>query len=405
MASYIDAAAIVANGIALVIYQEAICITPGQIGVMSAALTLCIAIGAVVGGRLGDRFGRRKVFLATMTIIGCGSALLTFTTAFPLLLAGVVLVGLGVGADLPVSLATIAEAATDQNRGALVVLSNLLWGVGILSSIAIATVAGDAGRLGGQLLYGQIGVIAFVVLLLRLAIPESASWLAAQEERSTGVRTVRASRSSVRDLLRAPYRAPLVVLLMFYALTNLAANTAGQFNTYLAANVAGIEVDTFNQAALLTFPVGLLASVWFMKVVGGPKRMPFYAAGAALLVAGYLVPAVFGFSLTTMVVGLLLTGVGGAFAFEGIMKVWTQESFPTMLRSGAQGAILAFARVTAALLALGTPALIDAGARRFYLALSILVAIGLVLGWLGFRRQSRNEFTTEQELDSSSAAS
>src|SRR6185436_1201435 len=105
-------------------------------------LTFCIAVGALVGGRLGDLLGRRRVFLVTMALIVAGSALLTFGATYPLLLAGTVLVGLGVGADLPVALATIGEAASDKNRGAILVFSNLLWGIGILSAIGIASVAG-----------------------------------------------------------------------------------------------------------------------------------------------------------------------------------------------------------------------------------------------------------------------
>ncbi|WP_328471373.1 MFS transporter [Actinoplanes sp. NBC_00393] len=397
MASYIDAAAIVANGIALVIYQETIGVTPGQIGVLSAALTFCIAIGALSGGRLGDRFGRRRVFLATMALIVAGSALLTFSTVFPLLFAGIVLVGLGVGADLPVSLATIAESASGQNRGAILGLSNILWSVGILSAIVISSVAGGWGRLGGQLLYAQVGVVALVLLVLRLGIPESDSWLRAGDERRGGVHTVRADKVSIRDLIQPPYGRPLLALLLFYALTNLAANTAGQFNTYIAANIAGVEVEVFNRVALLAFPVGLLAGVWFMRVVDTPRRMPYFAAGAVLLVIGYLVPAVLGFTLTTMGAGVVLTGIGGAFAFEGIMKVWTQESFPTMLRSSAQGTIVAFARITAALLALVTPALLDAGARAFYLVLALLVAVGLLIGWREFHGHTHDEFTREAE--------
>src|SRR3954467_6003040 len=145
MASYIDAAALVATGIALVIYQGSIGVTPGQIGVMSGTLTFCVAVGAVVGGRLGDRFGRRPVFTATMVLIIVGTVLLTFATAYPLLRVGVALTGLGVGADLPVSLSTISEAADDGNRGKLILLSNILWVVGILASITIASVAGGLG--------------------------------------------------------------------------------------------------------------------------------------------------------------------------------------------------------------------------------------------------------------------
>ena len=69
LASYIDACAIISSGIALVIYQKSIGTTPGQIGVLSGALILCIAIGALVGGRLGDMFGRRSVFILTMVML------------------------------------------------------------------------------------------------------------------------------------------------------------------------------------------------------------------------------------------------------------------------------------------------------------------------------------------------
>ena len=113
MASYMTCA-IVSSGIALVIYQHSIGTTPGQIGVLSAALTLCIAIGALLGGRLGDRYGRRSVFIITMAMIVSGAAILVFMTSFAGLFIGTILVGLGTGADLPVSLATIAEAATDE---------------------------------------------------------------------------------------------------------------------------------------------------------------------------------------------------------------------------------------------------------------------------------------------------
>lgn len=60
MASYIDSAAIVSSGTALVIYSKTIGVTAGQIGIFSGVLTLCIALGAFFGGRLGDMFGRKK---------------------------------------------------------------------------------------------------------------------------------------------------------------------------------------------------------------------------------------------------------------------------------------------------------------------------------------------------------
>lgn len=146
MASYIDSAAIVSNGTALVIYQKTIGTTSAQIGILSGILTLSIALGAFLGGRLGDCYGRRKVFIVTMAMIIIGTLLLAFGNTFPVLLTGTLLVGLATGADLPVSLATIAEAATDKNRGKIIGLSNLLWFLGIGTTMAISAMVGDWGR-------------------------------------------------------------------------------------------------------------------------------------------------------------------------------------------------------------------------------------------------------------------
>ncbi|MFE2770814.1 MFS transporter [Microbacterium resistens] len=403
MASYIDAATIVATGIALVIYQHTIGITPEQIGILSGVLTLGIAAGAVFGGRLGDLLGRRRVFLATMVLVIIGIALLVFGDSFPLLLAGVILAGVGTGADLPVSLSTIAEAATEKNRGAIIGLSNILWVVGILGTVIISTIAGGWGRLGGQLLFAQVGVIAVLIFVARLTIPESPSWLAARDERRRGVATIRADRASVRDLLRPPYLAPFVALLVFYTLTNVGANTGGQFGTYLAVNVAGISVETNSALGLLTFPIGLLCGLWFMRIVDGAHRMTYFTIGAVILLLGYLTPALLGFSLPTIVAMNVFMGIGGAFAFEGMMKVWTQESFPTLLRTTAQGSIIAVARVVAALLAFVTPSLVAVSPQGLYGVLSAVVAIGLVVALLAFRGQRRNQFEEEARRDPEAA--
>jgi inositol transporter-like SP family MFS transporter len=399
MASYIDSAAIVSNGIAIVIYQQAIGLDATQIGILSGGLTLCIAIGALVGGRLGDRFGRRSVFMVTMAMVALGSALQVFAPAFGSLLVGVILVGLGTGADLPVSLANISEAADDKNRGAIVGLSNLLWTIGIITTIVISSVAGGWGRLGGQLLYGHVGVVALILLLLRIALPESPVWLKAREERRQGIQTVRADRVRVGDLLKGDYAKPFIALLVFYTLTNAGANTNGQFSTYIAVNVAGIPVATYSQLSLAVFPIGLLAGIWFMKIVDTPRRMTYFAVGAVGMLLSYLIPAIIGFTMATMIISTVLGGVGAAFAFEGVMKVWTQESFPTMLRSTAQGSIVAVARVVAALLAVVTPGLINAGAQAVYLILFVVEAIGLGVGWWVFHNRTRNEFHTEAQIE------
>src|SRR3954452_22334785 len=73
LASYVDGAALTVNGIALVIYQQTIGLTADQVGLLTAMVTVGLAFGALVGGRLGDIYGRRKVFIVTMAVIAIGS--------------------------------------------------------------------------------------------------------------------------------------------------------------------------------------------------------------------------------------------------------------------------------------------------------------------------------------------
>ncbi|UNK60364.1 MFS transporter [Buttiauxella ferragutiae] len=398
MASYIDSAAIVSSGTALVIYSKTIGVTAGQIGIFSGVLTLCIALGAFFGGRLGDMFGRKKVFITTMAMIVVGALLMAFGRTFPLLLLGTLLLGLATGADLPVSLATISEAATDKNRGKIIGLSNLLWAGGVSVSMAIASVVGSWGILGAQILYFHIGITGIALLILRSLIPESPLWLAAHHERLCGVKTIRAQTASFKDLFNRKYLTPFIALCLFYMLTNLAANTSGQFGAYIAVNIVGIPIETHSFWSLLMLPVCIVSGVAFMKLVDTPKRMTGFIVGAFFYTAGFVMPVLFNFAPFSWFCAMLFTSTGAGLAFEGIMKVWSQESFPTMLRSTAQGIIVAVSRLTCGLLAFVTPLLLEMGTTFLYTVLSCMAGVGMVIGWLCFHGNQRNEFNSEADI-------
>jgi inositol transporter-like SP family MFS transporter len=392
MASYIDAAAIVGFGTAMVIYQRAVGLSATTIGIASAALTLGIAVGALAGGVLGDRLGRRPVFSATMILIVAGAATLALSTQDGLILGGALVLGLGAGADLPVSLSTISEAATDANRGKLIGFSQVLWFVGILAAIGLGILFGNAGQLGGQIMFCHVAVTAAAVMLARLTIPESEAWLTARASSVPGVR-----KGHVRELLGPAHRAPFLALITFYSLTNLSANTIGQFGSFLLVNVAGLDVRAASALALPFLPLGIVGTFWFMAIADGRRRFTYFTVGAVLMVLGNVIPAVFGLTVATYIASRIVTLLGAAFAGEAIMKTWAQESFPTLLRTTAQGSVIAVARLLAALVAGFTPLLITAGTSVLFSLLSAASLLGLAAAWLVFRgREGRSEFRAEQ---------
>ena len=396
MASYLDAATIVSTGNALVMYQKALALTGDQIGILSAALTLGIAFGAAVGGRLGDRFGRKPV--VTVTALGLVAAMLAnvFAPGFELLLVGAIIGGIGSGALLPVSLADIAEAADDSNRGKLVSFTQSWWMLGIIIPLALTTAFGGLARLGGQIVFGVVAVVALATFFGRLLLPESPVWLQARDGR--GQTTIdRPQRAGIRDLLKAPYLVPFVSILIFYPLVNLAANTGGQFGTYLWVNTAGTTVEFAGIVGLVMTGVGFVLSLVFPRMVDTRWRMPIFYFGAACYVLSALIPAIIGVSVVTLLIWQTLAAIGGAFAFEAIMKVWTQESFATMIRSTAQGTIISVARVLAAVLALFTPRLAAAGPQGLFMVLTVLIAIGMAAAIIAFRTGTKSTFDLEAQ--------
>ncbi|CAN5243137.1 MFS transporter [soil metagenome] len=385
MASYLDAGAIVTTGIALVLYSATLGIDPGTLGLLSGLLTLCFALGAVVGGRLGDQFGRRRVYSVTLIVFAVGAAVLTASVAVPMLFAGVILVGFAIGADLPVSLAMIAEEAPEGKKGQMIIFSGMLWLLGILVPILLSVGVAPLGELGGRIMYGQLLLVSIIVLIARTTLKESAEWTAAQLAKS-GAHTEEIRFSSLPQLFKAPIVFTVLATGLYYAIWNLGANTFGQFGTFFWVNLAGSTVQTASLLQLATFPLGIIGALVFMRIVDRPSRWGWVIAGSIVNVIAFSVPFVFGPSPVTLTVLMVLFGIGAAFAGEAIYKVWSQELFPTLLRSTAQGITLAFARIVAALFAFGTPAIAVASPSLLFGLLVLFAVVSALIGIFWIRR-------------------
>lgn len=406
MASYIDSCAIITSGTALAIYQKAFdgsefALSNIQFGALEASLTLCIAIASIIGGRLGDIYGRKKVFAVTMIFIIIGAMLVTFGKVFPLLLLGQILIGSGVGADLPVSLATISESAPDGERGKMLGFSDILWVVGILAAygagILVSRTLGDSNYLSGQIMYGALAVVSIVVLALRMIIPESEIWLKAKADRLAGKISAQ-DEAGISDLFKnKKYAVPFIALIIFYIGTNVPANTLGQFSTWVSMNIIHMEVWLSSLICIMVYPVRAVLDIVFMKYVDTDKRMPLFYLGAALYLAGFLMFPIFGFSVATFVLTQLLYCMGAAFAFESILKVWMQECFPTLLRTTANGAIVFSSRLCCAAFGLFTASIVAFNVVFAFVLLAISCVIGFAAAIWCFRGKRYNTFEEESK--------
>lgn len=387
MASYLDAGSIITSGGALVLYKEHFGLSMPQIGQLSAILTFLFALGALTGGRLGDRFGRRRVFTTTMTGLAIGAALLVFASSLAMVYAGTVIVGFCIGADLPVSMTMIAEEAPPGFKGRLVAFSHVLWMAAIGTTFVLQMIVGEMGSLGGRVMWGHILTVAVLVLVLRATLPESGEWISAnarREQQQLAGGPVQAD--GLRQLFGRQFVKPLIALALFYGIFNLAANTGGQFGTLLYTELAKTSVSTAGVVNTVYLVISITFAVIFLRVVDLPSRMSWFLLGGVVAIAAQVIPVVFGVSLWSLATWQIMQGIGGAFAGESMWKVWSQELFPTLLRSTAQGATTFFTRVLAAVAALGTPYLIQDGPTTLFIALTLAVTLTTALGWFYIRK-------------------
>src|ERR671916_1827906 len=181
MASYLDAGSIVALGVGLALWDQYLGMSSTTVGLLAALgpNAFGAAIGALIGGRLGDLFGRKRIYQYDLLVYAFGTLLIVFSVNLPMLLLGTFIVGVAVGADVPTSLALIGEFSPSKARGKLMGLSQVAWSLGPIVVFILAFVLTPYDLLGNRIVFAHLFVVAIVTWALRRGMVESAIWTAA----------------------------------------------------------------------------------------------------------------------------------------------------------------------------------------------------------------------------------
>ena len=113
----IQAAGVAASGIKAAFKPE-----PAALGLFLAAGNFGLLFGAVAGGRIADRIGRKAVLVTAISAFGLCSALTAFASDMPSLIAIRVLTGLGLGGAMPNLIALAADVSPDRSRNSAIAL-------------------------------------------------------------------------------------------------------------------------------------------------------------------------------------------------------------------------------------------------------------------------------------------
>ncbi len=398
MASYLDAGSIVALGAGFALWQESLHLNNSTLGLLAAIGPNAIgaAIGAFVGGRLGDLLGRKRIYQYDLLVYAAGMLLIALAINTPMLFIGTVIVGIAVGADVPTSLALVGEFAPDRARGRLLGLTQVAWSLGPIIVLVVAFALSSLDLLGIRIVYAHLLVFALVTWYLRRGLVESARWTAAsgaaQAERTSDPEAQPELApipshvaSNIRNLLLGPNMAALIWTATVYLTWNLAAGTNGIFLPYilrtLGAQSQGASVALQCLSFILTAVVTIFIFMPFSDRGHGARRL-MWGVGAIMQVGAFVAFLVFPFTTPVALANIILFGAGAALAGEAFYKTWSQELFPTMLRGTAQGITFGTARVALGIWSFFVPVLAGVGIRPVALLLTVFLAISGVVGFI-----------------------
>src|SRR5688500_7038202 len=335
-----------------------------------------MALGATLGGLLADRFGRRQVFAVALLI--CGLATGAAAPSWPVgaLLVFRFLIGLGLGAELPVASTLVSEYAPARLRGRVVVGLEAFWAVGWTLAALIGYLVVPESDNGWRWALALGAVPALYAVVVRWGLPESVRFLELRgrvEEAETAVRRfeqaagVEPVPSPVAQRLTNPGPGALWA-------RKTRAHTAALWAVWFCINFSYYGAFIWLPTLLLAEGFSLVRSFEFTLYIT-LAQLPGYAVAAWLIekwgrrptLATFLVGSAVGaalFATAGSETAVLLTGMLLSFfnlGAWGALYAVTPEVYPTALRATGAGAAAGFGRIASILAPLSVPLLLELG--------------------------------------------
>lgn len=365
-------------------------ITGGESSWIVSAGFVGMALGATLGGLLADRIGRKNVFALTLLIYGLATGASALATSVGLLIVLRVIVGFGLGAELPVASTLVSELSPKRIRGRIVVWLEGFWALGWIAAAFIGTYVVPMGDNGWRWAFLIGAAPALYAVVIRRGIPESVRYLISKgrvAEAEEVVKSFEASSGLTPEQNIAALEAEQSEQPAAAASTERAPRVAALFSSQLRGRTVGIWITWF----MINFSY-YGAFIWIPSILfdGGNgftivksfqftliitlAQIPGYAASAWLIekwgrrptlatfLIGSAVSAVL-FGTATTDTSILLAGCLLSFfnlGAWGALYALTPELYPTWLRGTGSGWAAGFGRIASIVTPLLVPVILGA---------------------------------------------
>ncbi|MBQ0056122.1 MAG: MFS transporter [Bacteroidales bacterium] len=427
--NYLDAGAIVAGGSGITLWQNYLGLSEMHLGWLNAlsANALGAAIGAIIGGFLADKFGRKFIFTYNLLVYMLGVLVVMCAVSFPMLLAGFLITGISVGIGVPASWTYISESSEVNNRGRNICISQMSWGFGPMiilllgmllapggylygpvESLAHAVIGADAAQaavevFSSRVVFLTLLVVAFIAWTLQRQLEESAEFeatkVADKKKGEAGglLHSFSALISNKVALKSALYLAAI------YLTWNLVASVMGFFSPHICETAGGVSNEYANWMNCIQWATVVAVTFGISHIIDRTSHKLLYVLGLVFALCTWLLIVGVGVNgIATLWAFVILWGLNGGISVQIFYALWGSELFPARFRAGAQGLMFFTVRGLSAVWGLVFTKIYGAGGEGFTVAAYCMIAlllVSLIVGVMGCpdtRGKSLDQITRER---------
>ena len=428
LTNYLDAGAIVAGASGLTLWQKYLGLSELHLGWLNFISANCLgaALGAIIGGFLADKYGRKFIYTYNLIVYMVGVLLIMCSVNFPMLLFGFLVTGISVGIGVPASWTYISESSENDRRGRNICISQMSWGFGPMIILllgmffapdgylfswveALGHAVGGAGLteealnvFSSRVVFLSLFIVAFIAWNMQRKLEESHDWKASRDAvkakgEDTGLLHAFAVLFSNKTAVKT-----VCFLATIYLTWNLVASVMGFFQPHIYETAGGVSNEQANMLSCVGWAIVVAITFCLSFLIDKLPHKLFYILGLVAALATWLVIIAGVNGIGSLWAFSILWGINGGLSVQIFYALWGSELFPAKFRAGAQGLMFFIVRGLSAIWGLVFTYIYGEQGEGFSIAAYCMIAlllISLVVGVIGApntRGKSLEQITKER---------